>query len=62
MEVGKEDEHSGPYFEERQKSLERAAAEAEPVDTPVVIPESPDTQEPVWTREKVLDFVRQNSV
>lgn len=46
------------YWQHRQAQLERQAAEAEPVDTPVEVPEQVDSQQPEWTREKVLDFIR----
>lgn len=49
------------FWVERERQLERQAAEAEPVDTPVVIPEQVAIQAPVWTRENVLDFIRKQA-
>ena len=60
-----EDEHSGEFFEERQKMLERAAEEAKPKEVligEIVSRETQPADSQFTTREQVLDFIRKNSV
>lgn len=57
-----ENSDSSEFFDERQKMLERQATEAQPVDAPMEIPVPATQQAPVWTRESLLDFIRQHSV
>ena len=59
-----ENEHSGPYFEERQIMLERNAEEAAKPQEVLVGELLPAEPQPAanqfTTREEVLDFIRQH--